>query len=604
MPANWSFFAAPQLGTPVAPLQSSWQTSDAAERIEHGGYTEAELDALADDVDGWARMHGFTPERVSKEPVSLVPSPLQHRMFGYYRYCQRLDAPCRMIVVKIRRGGGSTGAEWIMHVHATNHVAKLGTIGTDETVSMNMFEMAKFFDLHDSFPGYRRAVKILETGEIKWPNGTEWTKYTAQKPEAARSAGLQGYHATEVGRWPNGGVMDAKETLKSMLGAVPRRGFTVVVEESTARGASGAFYNRFMSGRWPTAEELNVAEGDEYWRQWEDETPQNQAASETERRLQFVRVFSAWFEDDENRPEMPVSSHEADAIAASLDEKEAELVRRYQTMGPQGQRLGGLVTKATVWDQLAWRRSVIATEFEGDVSAFEQENPSSPKEAFASSGKHTFNRAGCAWMVDTAKGRIPEYGVLERQPTGGVIFRRTELAQAWCYLWDSPKEGCRYIAALDTCGGKSNQRDPNYCDYNAGLVLRAAYVDADSGQKYPHRVVASLLPKCQFDPDILAEKMGLMSEFFGKCLLVFEVNNTGAAFRQDAKRLGLNLYREEVTDKHTSEVTEYVGWTTTKETRPQLIGELKRHIRNNAARRREAKGWSAGASSQRRSAAT
>lgn len=585
--ANWLEITAgfAVVSPPAKPLDPAWRkvaSQIAPPKVDveiavegDGELTDEELAQIAEDPELWARMYGFIPDRVTQEPIQFEPSILQRRMFAYYRYCQAREIPCREVVVKIRRGGGSTGAQCILYVHVHNYKARVGAVGTNETVSMNMFRMQRFFDGHDKFP-WPKASRILETGIMEWRVGSRFERYTAENPEAARSAGLQAYAATEVGRWPNGGAKDAKETLKSMLGAVPRRGFTFCCEESTAQGAVGAFAERFAKGRWPTAEEIGCAEGEEWWRKWEDETPQNIAATSAERALQFVRICAGWFEDGENKAE--VSPADAEIILASLDEKELELIRRYQEEGPLGPRLGSYA-HATTMQQLAWRRAVIETEFEGDVEGFEQENPSSPKEAFASSGRHTFNRAGCAWMVETAKVRPATLGVLERQNDGGVTFRRTDASEAWLKLYEEPREGHRYIQGVDTCGGKSNQRT-DVPDYNAALTMRCAFVD-ENGVKKPRRIMAVLMAKNLFDPDVLADRTCLISDFFGGCLTVFEVNNTGAAYRQEAKRLGMNLYHEEVTDKHTSETTEYVGWTTTKESREQLIGTLKKAIRNN-----------------------
>ncbi len=567
--------------------QRPWKSGGAAlrgieaERAKYGGYTLAELHEVAMNPELWARLHGRIPDRVTKDPVPFVPSPLQRRMFGYYRFCQSAEKPCRMVVPKIRRGGGSTGAAAILYLHAHNHQARLGAVGTDETVSMNMFEVMRFFDKWDDFPGWKKASKFLETGWCEWPNGSSWEKYTAENPEAARSAGLQGYHATEVGRWQNGGAKDAKETLRSMLGAVPRRGFTVAIEESTAQGAQGAFYDRFQSARWPTAEELGCKEGQEYWHRWAEETPQNIAGTESERALQFVRTFAAWFEDDENRPEHGCQAEERLKIEATLDEKEWALITRYRTIGPQGERLGDAVVKATLWEQLAWRRSVIATEFEGDVDAFAQENPSSPADAFMSSGRHSFNVAGCAWMMERAKTSRPTYGILTRQNDGGVVFSPRPIGEAWMCHWQEPREGYRYNAGLDTCSGKAFQKSSADADYNAGVVVRDAHRTEDN-VRIPHTVVASLMHKNQAEPDVLAEQMSLLCDWYGRCQLTFEVNNTGQAVRMFAIKSGMNLFRERSINTHNSEATEIVGWTTTVKTRPMMIGTMKKHLRNNA----------------------
>jgi hypothetical protein len=101
-----------------------------------------------------------------------------------------------------------------------------------------------------------------------------------------------------------------------------------------------------MSARWPTAAELGVGEGFEYWRKWEAETPQNLVAVGGE--LQFVRVFAAWFEDEENA--MPVTDTQRGYIERTLDEKERKLIERYGVEG----RIGDVVEAVDQW-RSSWR---------------------------------------------------------------------------------------------------------------------------------------------------------------------------------------------------------------------------------------------------------
>lgn len=569
----------------VLDSKTGWQESGAkavlAEREKYGGYTLAEVDYIASDVFMWARLHGKVRDLVTRDPVPFVPRTLQRRLWTHYNHCQEEQCPFRAVMTKVRRGGGSTGMEAILYVHAHNYQSRLGCIGTDDSVSSNMFDFINDFDKLDDFPGWQRVSKRLEgAGELTWPNGSSWEKYSAINPEAARSAGLQGYHASEVGRWPNTGTMAAKETLQSMLGAVPKRGFTVAGEESTAQGASGAFYGRWQSARWPTHEELGCEEGAEYWRKWEHETPQNIIRIGSE--LQFVRVFAAWFEDDENS-HVDLPPEQAAYIEATLDQKEKALIERYGCESPRGgKRLGDVVTVATVWEQLAWRRSVIDSEFEGDVEGFEQEYPSSPKEAFASSGRHSFNVAGCAWMNTLAKSSHPEYGVLTEQSDGHVVFTRTDKAEAWLEVWEIPKAGHRYIIGLDTMEGEEQASGSKQNDFHGGGCLRAAYID-ENDRKRAHKTAAGLMERSMVEPDVLAKQVHMLSLWYGRCLVVPEINRTGYGYLAEAKRLGTNLYRRERTDRFTSELTDIVGWLTDDKTRPQIIASWQAAIRNNAA---------------------
>jgi hypothetical protein len=235
-----------------------------------------------------------------------------------------------------------------------------------------------------------------------------------------------------------------------------------------------------------------------------------------------------------------------------------------------------------VAEQLAWRRSVIESEFEGDVEGFEQEYPSSPAEAFASSGRHTFNVKGVAEMQMLAKSSHPEYGVLTEQHDGNVVFTRTDQNAAWLQVWEMPRHGMRYVNGTDTMSGEEQVRGSRTHDYHASGVLRAAYID-DDGVKHRHRTAASLTPKSIVEPDVLAKQVDLLHRLYGRCLVVPEVNNTGYAFLLEAKRLGMNVFRRENVDKFTSEITDKAGWMTDDKTRPQLISAMQAAVRNNAA---------------------
>lgn len=538
-------------------------------------YTEEELLEIAGDPQLWGPLHGFVEHRLTRDPVPWDQTILQRRMAVHYSYCQAANLPCRIITLKIRRGGGSTGAEGLLYVHLHNYRTRAGLIGTDYEVSANLMKMLKHFNTHDTFTGWPRAAKVIDD-LVEWPNGSTCQRYTAENPEASRSAGLQAYHASEVSRWTDTPGTSAVQTLRSIRGSVPRSGFTIGIEESTANGAAGVFHDTFSKGRWPTHEELGCAPGEEWWRIWEHEFPQN--VREMGGDLQFVRIFAGWFEDAE--AQMPCTPDEAERIRDTLDKHEQELIARYLRPGPMGDRLGTMV-ETSVWQQLKWRREVIAEEFDGDREGFDQENPHSPASAFLSSGRHTFNRAGCLWMAEIAKVTPRRYGTLHRQEWGRVTFTETDRAAAEWIIYEEPREGYRYIMGVDTMSGEEQVKGSKTADYNAAVVLRAPFID-DDGRRRPARIVAALMPKDQSDPDVLARKTDDAHLWYGGCLIVFEVNNTGHGYKEHAKLRGMNLFMRQDTEKWSQETTEKIGWETNPKTRPQLISHLQAAIRQNA----------------------
>ena len=227
----------------------------------------------------WFERFGRFSDEQARSPARGPANVLQRRMFEHYRRCREAGKPCRMAILKYRRAGSSTGSAALVYLHAHNYRARLGVIGTDYKASANMLEMLAFFGRHDDFPGWSgrprtaehrtipwqefapsdpldfapwedRVDKVIAT-KIAWSHGSSVDLYTATNPESARSAGLHGFHATEVGRWPSGGQLDAIENLTSMRNTLPKSGFHLAIEESTANGAQGAFYDTCRNARWP-----------------------------------------------------------------------------------------------------------------------------------------------------------------------------------------------------------------------------------------------------------------------------------------------------------------------------------------------------------------
>ena len=304
----------------------------------------------------WFQGFGRFCDEHTRKPVRGKAEVLQRRMFDHYRRCQAAKIPCRMVVVKYRRAGSSTAASCLSYNHVMNHNARFGVIGFDYKASSNMLEMVKFFGENDDFPGWQADFdETLETVEwddvttkqiatrLVFSHGSQVDLYTAKNPKSARSAGLQGYHATENAHWPHGGVQDAGETLTAMRNTLPKKGFHFCVEESTAQGAQGAFYETCRTARWPE------------YAKWADQWKTSWPLTEVEfgKDLQFVFIFAAWFEDTRNF--MPITADQEQKLRTNLDPDEQELIKLYGNEGPTGLRLGEEVA-CTVWEQLAWRR--------------------------------------------------------------------------------------------------------------------------------------------------------------------------------------------------------------------------------------------------------
>lgn len=542
--------------------------------------TPQQVIAVRRDAKLWFQGWGYWKDDEKSKKLNRGPANvLQRRIFEHYRRCLELRKPCRMAVLKYRRAGSSTASTATLYTNALNFPGvELGVIGTDYGASHNMLNMIKTFGRNDTFPGWDgralseaefetvpwedSGVKEIATS-ITWPMGSRVKLYTAKSPTSARSAGLSGYLATEVGLWPVDGVTSGAETLTAMRNTLPKKGFHVAIEESTAHGAQGVHYDTCQNARWP--------EYADWWKQWASDWPGKVGETQAERDLQFVFIFAAWFEDDRNF--YPLTPEDEQHIRDTIDkedwyEGEQELIDRYGQQGPQGLRLGGEVN-ATVWEQLNWRRVTIkATK---GLENFKQEYPSNPLEAFRSTGAPVFCQEGLAALDKGALSDVPQHGQLDAQADGAVLWRRTSEREAMFHLWEHPKDGCRYLAVVDSMTGQeiaTSSRAER--DRHSVQVWRDGYVDAH-GEWHSPKLVARLKPPNQWDTDPMCHLAALLAKYYGDCIIAVEANGPGAAVIKRLRELGCNLYRQQIPDKVKQTLETRLGWMSTDASRRDAV---------------------------------
>lgn len=550
----------------------------------------------------WLECFGYARDEETRQPIRGKTNVLQRRIFAYYAECQREKKPFRACVLKYRRARSSTAASALMYMHAQNYSARLGVIGMDYKASSNMISMVEFFGDHDEFPGWHDRPKVAGVSDVppeEWDASTPMeilsfeerinrkiaTKidfghdsvlelYTAVRPVSARSAGLNGYHATEVAFWPNGGAQDGGETMKSMRNTLPKKGFHVAIEESTANGCQGVFYETCCSARWP--------ENAEWAKQWEHTWPLK--ASEYGKDLQFVFIFAGWHEDD--RHVESITPEQEQSIKDSLDEEEKRLIARYGNEGPKGLRLGQEVN-ATAWEQLAWRRGMISNVCtQGGVLQFDQEFPDSPATGFRSTGRPALDPEGVMVLETLARTTLPDYGILSQQRDGQVIWTRVPKDQAIFMRWEEPIESdqgaARYILSCDPMSGAEKVlgggRGSGELDNHAVFVLRDAYTD-HRGVYHQVKAVARIAHPCQWESEVLTKQIYLLSLYYGGATIVVEANIGAPILKSLSTDYDANVYQREEFNKVTQRTTKQLGWLTTEPSRRILIATLQNYVR-------------------------
>lgn len=533
----------------------------------------------------WFQGFGRYRDEQTRKPLRGKANVLQRRVFEHKRRCQAENKPCRMVVLKYRRAGSSTSGACCIYMDGMNFNARLGVIGTDYKASSNMLDMVSFYGEHDDFPGWHVGVQATDFKTVPWEDKTEKiiaTKlvfahdssvelYTAANPESARSAGLTGYHATECGRWPGGGELDAGETLTAMRNTLPKKGYHFAMEESTAKGAQGAFYETCRTARWPDYAD--------WWKQWQTCWPLTEV--EYGRDLQFVFIFAAWFEDERHIERL--TPEQQQRVEETLDAEpwyqgEKELIALYAQDGPHGKRLGGEVD-ATVWEQLAWRRGMIKTVCtKRGLDEFKEEYPSNPLEAFRASGSPALDQEGLTALELASRNALPEHGILSLQQNDTVTWSRMAEGQCVYWLWEKPIVGARYLITCDPMSGSEQVTGTGEKDRHAVFVLRDAFTDT-RGRYYPVKVAARIRPPCQFEDNVLARQIALLARYFGNCMITVEANCGAAVIKLLYNEHHCRIYQREDFDHTSQKFTQKLGWWNDTGSRRIAIAELQAYVR-------------------------
>ena len=497
-------------------------------------FTQEVSDLLVSSPLEWARFCVLI-ENKQKEMVPFDPNVYQKRMSTAYETCQELGIPSRILCLKPRQGGSSTMATMIVTHHCRKYHARSVVMADDFGNSQNLYRMITRHCDTDSFPWGSKTATAR--GEVHFSNGSFIEQDTAQNPKAGISATRQVVHLSECAKYPEDGVRDAFITISNMLASLNKQGpNSLAIAETTASGASGWFYEQWQKGVWL------------------DEFLQGKTGNG------WIKVFAAWHEFEDHV--IPVSDGQAADIMATLDEREKRGIRLYG------------------WtpEQLAWRRFTLHTECGGDQTQFDQHYPEDPESCFAASGRPRFDMEGMMNLQAIAKSHMrPSYGALTFNGGTTTWTPRAE-NEASILMFEEPRDGCRYLIAVDCATGASYTRgaDP---DRHAVRAWRAGYRD-ENDRIFPPRVACTIRQPCRIDIDVLAEIIERMCLHYGKCLIVPE-RNMGIALIEALRSKNLPIYQEEKVDMITSKTSHLLGWETNKESKRRCIERLAALIRDS-----------------------
>ena len=493
-------------------------------------------EAVKWDTAAWFEGFGKI-RRKGGELVSPRANVYQIRISEILKWGHNAGRPVRLVCLKPRQKGSSTFSVASLYRRMQAKAGSGLIAGGAHFQGANLFKILKTYaDTDELDVG---SCKVMDT-QARFPNGSTIERITLANSNAGRSGTYQAIILTEVAYLQDEGVANADEVLNGLLKCVPYEPDTFIIQESTAKGAAGAFYETWQGGI--TFEEFKAGKNG------------------------YVQVFAAWFEFDDSRLD-PAS--ESIASEDDLTDKERELATRW-----------GLDLS-----QVAWMRWAIREECKSDFDRFCQDYPFDPETAFLKSGRGRFSVEGLAYQEQVARIRPREFGVLEyRAAADMVTWVGTPEHQARAVRWETPRVGCRYVLAIDPMTGAS-QTGGDDPDSHAVFVLRAGYHHHGKWTE-PAVVMRNMLFADGqrfgnwWDIDVLEEEVWRMARYW-QAVIVPEMNMDRGLVELLKLRGDVDIYQREMFNRREMTKTTALGWMTDVKTRPMIIEGLARMVRES-----------------------
>lgn len=423
----------------------------------------------------------------------LVLNVAQRRLVEIADEQWKREGKVRIIVLKARQMGLSTAiGGWIFQKVTTKKAERAIVVTHHADSTKALFDMVKRY--YDALPEILKpSTKYSSRKELAFDKlDSGYVVATAGGESIGRGQTVRFAHLSEVAFWP---AAKANEQFNGLLQTIPDEKGSAIFIESTANGVSGLFY----------------------------ETWQGAVRGENG----FIPVFLPWYIQDEYRTTPSAAfqrTPEEEALARDL----------------------GLDD-----EQLAWRRTKIA---QVGRDLFMQEYPSTPEEAFLTSGRPVFNPELINGLIKEA--REP----LHRMDLEGSTWEKNSRGplSIW-HNWD-PHE--TYYIGADVAEGVRGG------DYSVAQVL-------DSKK----RLVATY--RAHIDPDSFGDVLYHLGHLYNEAEVIVESNNHGlTTLTRLIKGLNYaNAYTETVLDKITETETVKMGFMMNAKTKPLVIDGLRQAMR-------------------------
>lgn len=471
----------------------------------------------------WWRLNNlYKIENEKGQLVIFKMRPAQRKLFETMH--------SRNIVLKARQLGFSTAIDiYLLDQALFSKNLKCGIIAQDKQAAGEIFR-TKIAIPFDHLPGWLRGTfKVTERrsgangGYILFAHGS-----SIQVATSFRSGTVQRLHISEHGKICAKYPAKAKEVRTGTLNAI--HDGCIVFIESTAEGVGGDFHS--MSTRSLELAQSNI-----------DLTDQD-----------YRFHFFAWWQDPKYQAPVPdgglrLSKYHREYFAAVE------------------QAMGIILLD----EQIQW---YIRKEIE-QQEEMKQEFPSTPSEAFLTSGRRVF----AAINVMKAEGQCkPPLLVYDIEPVTGKRtkvqalragnseeLQRTLLNHL--LVWELPDPDEDYAIGGDVAEGLEN-RDRSSFDV----------VKKSTGEQVAHWFG-------YLDAELYAQLLAHVGKWYNTAFIGPERNNHGHAVIQKLREVypHRSIYSEQYLDRDHDDETPKLGWLTTAQSKPVIIEGLKSLLRENAS---------------------
>lgn len=453
-----------------------------------------------------------------------------------------------VVNLKARQHGMSTFGMALLAERALRHVGNGMVVCHDDDSTKKLgFQIRQFIA---QVPEWARPKELKDAGggiAYEHGPGTPATVefVTAGKPGTTlgRSYSIDWLWVSELAHWKP----SAKKQLPGLLAASPKRKVgAFAVLECTAKGY------------------------DEFQRLW--------ALAEKGKSL-FVPLFCNWL----MHPDYWLgfgSSEEREAFAATVGKLSAY----------GGAEESVLLSRGADLERLHWRRQTIDSDCAGHLPTFHQEYPTTPEEAFISTGRPVFDlKILAAWLPlavqKTRAGSVGNLRVRSRYGVTSVEFRRQ--GRGWWEVFEEPETGRSYVFGADVAGGNEVHADGRTeADFSSVKIK-----DGLTG-----RTVAKL--RAHVPPHDFAEEIGKATHWYGMAPGYVERNADGGMVLSYLEEMEVGersmadviLMSERIVrlDGRKEKRTK-AGFTTTVGNKRALVGQLERAITDLGMPREESK---------------